>query len=69
VILPHRPVKEDELTDPDYEEVFTRAEITKRTKIQAKFLEEMENDYLISLCEFHMMTGNIIRWLKLEILS
>ena len=62
VTLPHIPFEEDELPDPDYGEVPTRAEITKRVKVQAKLLQQFwrrwKNNYLTSLHKFHMTTGN-----------
>ena len=56
------PVEEDELNDPDYGEKFTRTEMTRRAKVQAKRLQHFwarwKNDYLTSLHEFHFTTGN-----------
>ena len=59
VTLPHLPVEEDELNDPDYKEKSTRMEITRRANIQARLLQHRwKNDYLTSLWEFRVITGN-----------
>ena len=61
VTLPHIPVEEGEIDDPDYGDT-SQLELTRRLKLQSQLLEHFwsrwKHDYLTSLQEFHRVTGN-----------
>ena len=61
ITLPHIPVVEGEIDDPDYGNT-SRLELTRMLKLQSQLLEHFwshwRHDYLTSLQEFHKVTGN-----------